>query len=164
MPCWWFWWHGDGTWDKSMSSGKGKRPKSPKPNPCLSHECVFPFLFVLGFLDSISKTPNGLKVPLTAPTMAKCSGTIMSPRNGFALSSLCFSVSPRVGFLQLHRQIDADNHHHSAEVIHTVQAVRSRLWWLFPSAIFCGFLELVGWSARLWSSHSPYLETPFIMQ
>jgi hypothetical protein len=33
-----------------MSSGKGKRSKSPKLNPCqtcLSHECVFIFLFVL---------------------------------------------------------------------------------------------------------------------
>ncbi|KAF8496744.1 RTA1-like protein [Russula emetica] len=49
-------------------------------------------------------------------------------------------------------------------IIHTVQAIRSRLWWLFPSAVFCGLRELVGWSGRLWSSHNPFLETPFIIQ
>ncbi|KAI0282477.1 RTA-like protein [Russula aff. rugulosa BPL654] len=31
-------------------------------------------------------------------------------------------------------------------------SIHSRFWWLFPSAIFCGVLELVGWSGRLWSS------------
>ena len=49
-------------------------------------------------------------------------------------------------------------------VIHTVQALYFRLWWLIPSAIFCGFLELTGWSGRLWSSQNPFLETPFIIQ
>lgn len=48
--------------------------------------------------------------------------------------------------------------------VHTVQAIRSRLWWLFPSAIFCGVLELVGWGGRLWSSHNPFLQAPFIIQ
>ncbi|KAF8496745.1 RTA1-like protein [Russula emetica] len=48
--------------------------------------------------------------------------------------------------------------------VHTVQAIHSRFWWLFPSAIFCGILELVGWSGRLWSSQNPFLETPYIIQ
>ncbi|KAH9057048.1 RTA1-domain-containing protein [Lactarius deliciosus] len=47
---------------------------------------------------------------------------------------------------------------------HTVQAFYSRLWWLIPSAIFCGFLELTGWSGRLWSSQNPFLDKPYIMQ
>ncbi|KAF8496737.1 RTA1-domain-containing protein [Russula emetica] len=48
--------------------------------------------------------------------------------------------------------------------IHIVQAIKSRLRWLVPTAILCGFLELVGWGGRLWSSHHPFLETPFIIQ
>ncbi|KAF8496771.1 RTA1-domain-containing protein [Russula emetica] len=48
--------------------------------------------------------------------------------------------------------------------IHAVQAIRSRLWWLFPSAVFCGLLELGGWGARLWSSYNPFAEAPFIIQ
>jgi hypothetical protein len=165
-------WHSDGTadgtavpvvtWDvKSTSSGKAKRPKCPSRNPCQSHECVFLSSFVLRFLDSSS---NGLKVPLTAPTMANSSSTITFPRNGSVSPSLRFSVSPLVGFLQLHPHIDGDNDRYSDEVFHVVQAIRARLWWLFPSAVFCGVLELVGWSGRLWSSHNPFLQTPFIIQ
>jgi len=48
--------------------------------------------------------------------------------------------------------------------VHAVQALYFRLWWLIPSVIFCGFLELVGWSSRLWSSHNPFLRTPFVIQ
>jgi hypothetical protein len=147
-----------------MSSGNGKRPKCPKPKPC--HECVFLFPFVmLPSVDSTSNLRTASKALLTVPTIANSSSsTIISPQNGFALPSLRFSVSPHVGFLQLRRQIDADNHHYSDKVIHTVQAIHARLWWLFPSAIFCGVLELAGWSGRLWSSHNPFLETPFIIQ
>ncbi|KAI0303342.1 RTA1 like protein-domain-containing protein [Multifurca ochricompacta] len=47
---------------------------------------------------------------------------------------------------------------------HTVQAFYFRLWWLMPSVIFCGFLELTGWSSRLWSSQNPFLDKPYIMQ
>jgi len=47
--------------------------------------------------------------------------------------------------------------------LHIVQAVRFRLWWLIPSTIFCGFLELVGWSGRLWSSKDPALKMPFVI-
>ncbi|KAH9057688.1 RTA1-domain-containing protein [Lactarius vividus] len=48
--------------------------------------------------------------------------------------------------------------------LHTVQAFYSRFWWLIPSAILCGFLELTGWSGRLWSSQNPFLDKPYIMQ
>ncbi|KAI9451626.1 RTA1-like protein [Lactarius psammicola] len=47
---------------------------------------------------------------------------------------------------------------------HTVQALYFRFWWLIPTAILCGFLELTGWSGRLWSSQNPFLDKPFIMQ
>ncbi|KAI0255352.1 RTA1-like protein [Lactifluus subvellereus] len=50
-----------------------------------------------------------------------------------------------------------------SSIIHVVQAIRFRLWWLFPTAIFCGLLEVIGWSARLWSSKNPFLRKAFIM-
>jgi len=49
-------------------------------------------------------------------------------------------------------------------IVHTAQVVRSRYWWLFPSAIFCGLLEIAGWSGRLWASQNPYIKPPVILQ
>ncbi|KAI9508817.1 RTA1 like protein [Russula earlei] len=48
--------------------------------------------------------------------------------------------------------------------IHIVQAYYYRLWWLFPTTILCGWLELAGWSGRVWSSSNPYLDKPYILQ
>jgi len=48
--------------------------------------------------------------------------------------------------------------------IHAVQAFRFRIWWLFPTVVVCGITETIGWSGRLWSSKSPNLRTPFLMQ
>ncbi|KAG2344864.1 RTA1 like protein, partial [Suillus weaverae] len=49
-------------------------------------------------------------------------------------------------------------------VLHLGQALRYKLWWMIPTATFAGILEILGWSARLWSSRSPKLLTPFEMQ
>ncbi|KAF8965860.1 RTA1-like protein [Flammula alnicola] len=49
-------------------------------------------------------------------------------------------------------------------LIHAGQAVFYRMWWLLPTVCLCGVLEVIGWSARLWSSFSPSLSTPFEMQ
>ncbi|KAG0700331.1 RTA1 like protein-domain-containing protein [Suillus ampliporus] len=49
-------------------------------------------------------------------------------------------------------------------VLHMSQAVKYRLWWMIPTATFSGVLEVFGWSARLWSSQSPELLTPYEMQ
>ncbi|KAG2344876.1 RTA1-domain-containing protein [Suillus weaverae] len=49
-------------------------------------------------------------------------------------------------------------------VLHLGQALKFRLWWMLPTATFAGVLEVLGWSARLWSSHSPKLLTPYEMQ
>ncbi|KIM74097.1 hypothetical protein PILCRDRAFT_815278 [Piloderma croceum F 1598] len=38
------------------------------------------------------------------------------------------------------------------------------MWWLLPTAVLAGVGEVLGWSARLWSSHNPLLNTPFLMQ
>src|SRR5258707_14002976 len=120
--------------------------------------------YVSSLFSFLNSTSIGLKVHLTAPIIANSSSnTTISPRNGSALPSSCFSVSPHVRSLQLHREIVAD-HDDSNKVVHTVQAARSRLWWLFPSAVFCGVLEVTGWGARLWSHFNPFLQAPFIIQ
>ncbi|KAI0263773.1 RTA1 like protein-domain-containing protein [Gloeopeniophorella convolvens] len=49
-------------------------------------------------------------------------------------------------------------------LIHTLQGIHYRLWWLLPTAVLCGLLEVIGWSGRLWSSQNPFLSTPFLMQ
>ena len=54
--------------------------------------------------------------------------------------------------------------HRNIAALHIAQAVRYRLWWLFPTAVVPGSIELIGWSGRLWSSRNPPLRTPFLMQ
>ncbi|RDB16093.1 Uncharacterized protein C17G6.02c [Hypsizygus marmoreus] len=49
-------------------------------------------------------------------------------------------------------------------IAHTGQATYSRMWWLLPTVTFCGILEILGWAARVWSSISPLLDTPFTIQ
>ncbi|KAF7348771.1 RTA1-like protein [Mycena venus] len=49
-------------------------------------------------------------------------------------------------------------------VLHLAQSIRYRIWWLLPTAFFSGLLEILGWSARLWSSFNPTLLLPFEIQ
>ncbi|KAJ3815734.1 RTA1 like protein-domain-containing protein [Lentinula aff. lateritia] len=48
--------------------------------------------------------------------------------------------------------------------IHFGQACWYRVWWMIPTACVCGILEILGWAARMWSSHSPGLAEPYEMQ
>ncbi|KAF8182621.1 RTA1-like protein [Pholiota molesta] len=47
---------------------------------------------------------------------------------------------------------------------HFAQAIKYRLWFLFFTTFFCGCLETLGWTSRLWSSFSPLASTPFQIQ
>ena len=49
-------------------------------------------------------------------------------------------------------------------VAHAAQSIHYRMKWLIPTACFCGALEVAGWSGRLWSHFSPYLDSPFQLQ
>ncbi|KAJ7890059.1 RTA1-domain-containing protein [Mycena olivaceomarginata] len=49
-------------------------------------------------------------------------------------------------------------------ILHIGQATYYRMWWLFPTACLCGIGEIIGWGGRLWSSFSPDLHKPFMMQ
>ncbi|KAJ6622845.1 RTA1-domain-containing protein [Mycena sp. CBHHK59/15] len=49
-------------------------------------------------------------------------------------------------------------------ILHIGQAIHYRMWWLFPTACLCGVGEIIGWSGRIWSSISPTLKDPFLMQ
>ncbi|KAI0711086.1 RTA1 like protein-domain-containing protein [Fomitopsis betulina] len=44
------------------------------------------------------------------------------------------------------------------------QAAHSHLWWLFPTACTAGILEILGWAARIWSSHNDLAKNPYLMQ
>ncbi|GLB42155.1 putative FMO family protein [Lyophyllum shimeji] len=47
---------------------------------------------------------------------------------------------------------------------HTAQAIRSRMWWLFPTACLAGVGELVGWVSRLINSYDVTDRNAFITQ
>ncbi|KAK0203207.1 RTA1-domain-containing protein [Desarmillaria ectypa] len=49
-------------------------------------------------------------------------------------------------------------------IMHVAQAIAYRTWWWLCTAVLCGVLEILGWSARLWSSFNPGLKDPFGMQ
>ncbi|KAJ6468920.1 RTA1-like protein [Mycena sanguinolenta] len=49
-------------------------------------------------------------------------------------------------------------------IVHIAQATHYRMWWLFPTACLCGIGEVIGWTGRLWSSFSPTLHKPFMIQ
>ncbi|KAF8895226.1 RTA1-like protein [Infundibulicybe gibba] len=49
-------------------------------------------------------------------------------------------------------------------LMHAAQSFSYRMWWLLPTACFCGILEILGWSARLWSSFTPTAHEAFEIQ
>ena len=49
-------------------------------------------------------------------------------------------------------------------VWHTIQGIRSRLWWLFWTIILAGAAESVGWIARIISSYGPTKFNPYLIQ
>lgn len=54
--------------------------------------------------------------------------------------------------------------HSFSEVVHTAQAVKYRMWWLFPTMIIGGLTEVLGWSGRLWSSFNILSDDAFMIQ
>ncbi|KAF8919306.1 hypothetical protein CPB85DRAFT_1249128 [Mucidula mucida] len=50
------------------------------------------------------------------------------------------------------------------QVVHLRQGVHARMWWTIPTVLLAGWLEVLGWSGRLWSSFSPSLRDPFMIQ
>jgi hypothetical protein len=48
-------------------------------------------------------------------------------------------------------------------LLHTGQLIKWRTWWMLVMAVGC-LGEVIGWSGRLWSSKSPDLLNPFLMQ
>ncbi|KAG6327927.1 hypothetical protein ID866_11162 [Astraeus odoratus] len=48
--------------------------------------------------------------------------------------------------------------------LHLLQSAKFRMWWLIPTVVLAGIMEILGWSARLWSSINPVLLTPFEIQ
>ena len=115
-------------------------------------------------LELFEDSQNNLKAP-TAPTPTNHSfkSTLSeSPRSRNGLPSLSFRSS-------VYLQVRSSAFYKSLLamiiplVLHICEALYFRLWWLFPSAIFCGLLEVTGWSARVWLSQNPSRQ-PFLIQ
>jgi len=49
-------------------------------------------------------------------------------------------------------------------LLHLGQSIKYRLWWLLPTVVLAGAVEVMGWSARLWSSKNPKLLEPYEIQ
>ncbi|KDQ09238.1 hypothetical protein BOTBODRAFT_37144 [Botryobasidium botryosum FD-172 SS1] len=49
-------------------------------------------------------------------------------------------------------------------LLHLIQAIWTRKWWLLPTLVLCAIGEIIGWSGRLWSSKNVLLGTPFLIQ
>ncbi|KAI0057327.1 RTA1-domain-containing protein [Artomyces pyxidatus] len=49
-------------------------------------------------------------------------------------------------------------------LIHLGQTIYFRMWWLLPTVIVAGILEVLGWSGRTWSSVNPLSFNPYLMQ
>lgn len=100
--------------------------------------------------------------------------TDMSLRSGSAPCSSCSSPSAQV------RQCLLSFHYpprrgpgpclfnggltSSHAAFHVVQAIHTRLWWLFLTVVSSGVLEILGWAGRLWSSRNAYLKIPYLIQ
>ncbi|EPS93213.1 hypothetical protein FOMPIDRAFT_1044241 [Fomitopsis schrenkii] len=48
--------------------------------------------------------------------------------------------------------------------IHFVEMIHTRLWWLLPTVLMAGTLEILGWVGRLWSSLNVDAANPYLMQ
>ncbi|KAJ3536787.1 hypothetical protein NMY22_g5879 [Coprinellus aureogranulatus] len=49
-------------------------------------------------------------------------------------------------------------------LLHTGVALWHRMWWILPTIVLCGVLEVLGWAGRLWSYYEPWNGSPFEMQ
>ncbi|PCH37954.1 RTA1-domain-containing protein [Wolfiporia cocos MD-104 SS10] len=49
-------------------------------------------------------------------------------------------------------------------ICHLVQGIHYRLWWILPTIVLAGCMELIGWAGRLWSGYNVLLNTPYLMQ
>ncbi|KAG2014317.1 hypothetical protein CC2G_011147 [Coprinopsis cinerea AmutBmut pab1-1] len=49
-------------------------------------------------------------------------------------------------------------------IVHMGQATVRKQWYLFPTAILCGILEILGWAYRLKSHFEPFAKDPFKIQ
>lgn len=115
-----------------------------------------------GYKAMDAREATGLKTQSWVFTHTRLS-TGTSPRSGSVFSSSYFTRSrlvsslfpPYSDFTILISRVTA---------LHIVQATRSRLWFLFPTACLAGIAEIIGWSGRLWSSRNPTLLDPFLMQ
>jgi hypothetical protein len=49
-------------------------------------------------------------------------------------------------------------------VVHSIQAYKAKYWVVYPTLVLGALIEVMGWSARLWSNRNVLYITPFLMQ
>ncbi|KAF6748222.1 RTA1-like protein [Ephemerocybe angulata] len=49
-------------------------------------------------------------------------------------------------------------------LLHTGQSIYHKTWFLLPTVVLCGVMEILGWSGRLWSYYDPLNDIPFQIQ
>ncbi|KAG8755402.1 hypothetical protein FRC12_010893 [Ceratobasidium sp. 428] len=49
-------------------------------------------------------------------------------------------------------------------ITHIFQGIRLRVWYMLPTLALCGFIEILGWSGRLWGHFNTTNSGPFMMQ
>ncbi|TEB22953.1 RTA1-like protein [Coprinellus micaceus] len=49
-------------------------------------------------------------------------------------------------------------------LLHFGVALWHRMWWILPTVVLCGALEVAGWGGRLWSYYQPWNGSPFELQ
>ncbi|KIY46129.1 RTA1 like protein [Fistulina hepatica ATCC 64428] len=52
----------------------------------------------------------------------------------------------------------------AAIALHLGQSIYYRIWWLLPTAVFSGLIEIMGWAGRVWSSVNASNLGPYEMQ
>ncbi|GJE99943.1 RTA1 domain-containing protein [Phanerochaete sordida] len=49
-------------------------------------------------------------------------------------------------------------------ILHILEALYTRLWFLLPTVVLANIGEIIGWSGRVWSSQNVFANTPFLIQ
>lgn len=91
------------------------------------------------------------------PTLGLCVAAIVL----FSLTTGQYVILPCSSYFR--RPEDTSMHGPAAHFIQAMQ-YRPRMWWILPTIVTCGIMEIVGWVGMAWGSNYNQLQTPFAIQ